>query len=406
MTSYVTGVLVALFTVFALYAGIELAAGNSLFGQEKFANVPTEELIEMARDRRSGDQIDAVIQLGKRPMEMDVTVLVLAPLTMSPDANVKTAAESALNEIGAPAAGLIKPYFDDEKTRSYKIGCSAARSIGPACSIYMDEFIKLLDSANPMERRCALYALQGQGENSLEAIDGVIKCLSDSDFNNQCMACRILEPLGPKAIKAEAALTKLLEGGVPSTRGWAAVCLSAIGPTPSNEKVIEMIAKKMEGDGIRPLNPVELQRYIKALAHFGPKAEKHLDKVRKRLEHRDTFIRCHSAFAIYKITGEAEETLEVFKSVVEQDVFAGDALELVSKMGDKAVPFIPSIIRCLDSPDPGNRELALVALNNIGPQAAAAISKVEELIDDKDALVRIAARATLASLNEPLETVK
>ncbi len=398
MRSHVTGVLVAVAMVFALYAGIELGDGNPLFGQDKFANLSTDELIEIANDRRSPDQVDAVVQLGKRPMEMDTTVPVLAPLTMSPNRDVKNAAESALHEIGPPAAALIKPYFEDQRTASYKIGCSSARAIGPSCHIYMDEFIALLASPNPMERRCALFALQGQGDHSLEAIDGVINCLSDSDFNNQCMACRVLEPLGPKGIKAEAALTKLLKEGGPSTRGWAAVCLSAIGPTPSNEKIIELIASKMEGDGKRPLNPIELQRYIKALAHFGPKAEPHLDKIRKRLEHRDAFIRCHSAFAIFKITGESEETLEIFRSVIEQEVYAADALELVSKMGDKAIPFVPSITNCLDSTEAANREMALVALANIGPKAASATSKVKKLLNDEDALVRIAARNTLVAL--------
>ena len=123
-----------------------------------------------------------------------------------------------------------------------------------------------------------------------------------------------------------------------------------------------------------------------------------MDKIRKRLEHRDAFIRCHSAFAIFKITGESEETLEIFRSVIEQEVYAADALELVSKMGDKAIPFVPSITNCLDSTEAANREMALVALANIGPKAASATSKVKKLLNDEDALVRIAARNTLVAL--------
>ena len=164
MASYVTGIVVALAAVFGLYATLELAAGNSLFSQERFGNTSTEKLIEICKDKRSSDRIEAIVQLGKRPKELDATFSVIAPLTMDRDELIKTAAESALSDLGKPAAPYVKSYFDfealklaDEKIagvrpnrdnqsvfeESFKlrenhlIACSCIRAIGDGCEVYI-----------------------------------------------------------------------------------------------------------------------------------------------------------------------------------------------------------------------------------------------------------------------------
>lgn len=412
MGGYITGVLVALATVFCLYAGLEFAAGNSLFHQEPMVTVSTANLLKAAEDNLSADQVDAIVQLGKRPKDIEKTFSTLAGLTMSNEHLVKTAAESALHEIGAPAAKFVRPLLEAKEKSKYQIGCSTIRAIGPSCKIYMPEIKALLKSDDFFERRCGLFALQGLKDEAVNAMDGIIICLNERDyenkliFNNQVMACRICEGLGRKAEPAREALMKVLEEGLPSTRGYAAICLASMDRSPSDSKIIELIAEKMQGQAERPLNPVEHKRYIHALGLFGSKASDHLEKIREKLKHRDKFIQLHSAFAIYKISGKADESMDVFKSLIEQEVYAADALELVSQMGDKALPFVPSIMNCLDSSEPGNREMALTALANIGPKAKVAIGKVEELLTDKDALVRIAARETLKILKNEEQAKK
>ena len=69
---------------------------------------------------------------------------------------------------------------------------------------------RLLVDELAMRRRCGLYALQGMGESGKSAIKEIITCVSDTDLNNQCSACRVLESFGPDAIDAEEALLKLL----------------------------------------------------------------------------------------------------------------------------------------------------------------------------------------------------
>ena len=406
MFGYVTGILVALATVFCLYAGLELAAGNSLFEQERLSGVSTTSLLKTAKDRNSEDRIDAIVQLGKRPKDIESTFDTLAELTIDHNELIRFSAEASLNEIGAPATKFIRPLFDEKTTEGYKKGCSAIRSVGESCKIYMPEIKMLLKSDVAMERLSGVYALQGLGDSSEEAIEEIIDCIDDEKFNIQLMACRVLESLGPKAAPAKEALLKALEDGVPSIRGYAAICLASMDPSPDDSKVIELIAKKMQLDVREPLNPVEHQRYLNALGRFGPKAKMHLDKIREKLKHRDKFIQLHSAFALYKITGKADDSMDVFKNLIEQETYAPDALELVGQMGDKALPFVPSVMNCLDSDQPGSREMALTALANIGPKANAAIGKVEELLEDEDALVRIAARETLKILKSNLEKEK
>ena len=91
--------------------------------------------------------------------------------------------------------------------------------------MYLPIVKEWLTSDDRQVRKQALYALQGMGKHSLEAIELVVKALDDEDFNNQCMSCRILETLGPDAIPAEEKLLNLMKEGNPSTRGWAALVL-------------------------------------------------------------------------------------------------------------------------------------------------------------------------------------
>ncbi len=395
MVSYAMGVLVAVGVVFGLYVAIEVPLTGPMFAQDKLGSHSVDELLKIAVDPKSEDQIEAILQLGKRPGDLAITVPVLAKLTLSYEELVKNAAYSSLQKIGEPAAEHVRQFLDARTMENYKIACSAIRAIGPSCKIYMPEIKELLSRDKVMERKCGLFALQGLEFEALAALDEIIECIDDEDFNNQCSACRILEKLGPDAMEAEEALLKLLDEGNPSTRGWAAVCLGAIGPTTAHPDIANILAARLVAR-----NPIERQRILVGLAYLGPEAKNVAGDVRAQLETRDEFVKAHAAYTLWRITGNTDETLSVLGELMNSVGAAQDSIELLGKMGDKALPLLNSVVRNLDSEEAGTRELAVVAIGNMGPKASSAARQIKELLNDSDALVRIAARESLIALGE------
>ena len=401
MRSHFTGTLVAIIVLVGIYSAYQLSIGNPVFGQDRLGNLSEEELRVIAEDLTSPDQIEAIVQLGVRPGDLSKTVPVLAKLATIHTEIIKNASDSSLQVIGPDAAEHVRPFMDENSTKGYRIACSALRAIGPGSKIYITELKDLLKDDNPTHRKCGLYALQGMGDEAQPAMDEIILCVLDKDLNNQCMACRILENFGPDAIDAEAALLEVQKNGGPSTRGWAALCLGAIGPTSSDVDVAELLAKQLQPreDG-RPISPIEQQRVLTGLGYLGPEATKALDTVREKLNGKNQFVRGHAAFALWKITGDADEAGGVFRTLLNDSTLVNDAVFLVGKMGPDALILAPDVANSLNSSQPATRELAVTAIGNMGSAAASYKPKVKSLLNDNDPLVRMAARKAMENLKE------
>lgn len=392
MVSNFVGILVAIAVVGGMYASLEIQAGNPLFIQEKLAGHDTAALHTAASDHNSPDQIEAILQLGNRPGDLSRTVPMLAEKLMSHDPLAKQAAHSSLEAIGAPAAEHLKEFFDRDTMDGYRIGCSGVRAVGPACKIYMPKILDLLRSDDPIKRRCGLFALQGMGDEALAAIDDLIDCIHDEDFNNQCSACRIIEGLGANASRAEPALKTLLEVGNPSTRGWAATCLGAIGPTTTADyDLVELLASKLD-----VMNPIEKQRILNGLSYLGLDAKAAAPAVEPlMLQTRDRILQGHAALAYWKITGQADRPLGVIRELIKDNNTGQEGNILAGMMGSDGLPLLADLVVQLKNEDPGIRESAVEAIASFGVQAESAYYDLEKAANDSDPLVRIAARRAM-----------
>ena len=397
MASYMAAVTVSIVAVLGLFLALELTSPKPILALS-LSSTPADELIEIAENRQSENQIAAIHQLAKLPKSLDSTVPVLARLATSRNPRVMSAARSSLKEIGEPAVEILKPFFEAKTKSGTLLGCSAVEAIGDPCKTYLPELKELLNNGDKVDRHSALYALKGIGVSGAELLDDVIVSLSDEDFNVRLMACRVLEAFGPKAAKAESELLRLLNKGTPSVRGRAAISLAAIGPALETEDVVDLIAKRLDGDGRMPITPVEYQRHLAALATFGTKSKKHVEKIRERLTHQSVGIQVSSAVTIYKITGETEEPTKVVEELVKNEFRAGQAIDLLGQYGEEAAPFVPAIQSCLDSADPINRETAIVALMQIGTDDLEIIKRIHQMVDDEDTDVQLAAKEAIELL--------
>ena len=393
MASYSAAV--AIFAILILLGTLQLISPPESLAQDLF-NTPAHELIEIAKDPKSDVRITAIRELARRPMSLDSIVPELARLSMDRDQRVLNAAQVTLREIGESGAKMLRPLFDLQTRSASLAACSATGSLGSSCEIYLPEIKQILETGDRSQRHAALYALKGIGNSNVELLDEVIGSLSDKDFNVRLMACRVLEKYGPKASKAEPRLLELFERGTPSIRGYSAICLASMGDKLQVKGFAGKVAKRIEGKGARLEAPTVHGRYLLALTMLGEESsKKHLAVVRKGLGHHSIVVQIDSALAVCRITGQTEESKAVFEKLLEDELKAPEALDHIIKFKDDAAPFVPAILQSLDAASALTREMAIVALTELGINDAETSKKIEQKLEDSEEDVRSAAKEAL-----------
>lgn len=415
MFSFVTGILVALLVVTGLYAAVEHSVGRpgrlerAERAQDSLSTRSDSDVLKLAANFRSPVQVDAILELGKREDCVSESVPLLGKLAMQTKELAKFAAEASLTRLGEKATPHLKPLLDSGDRKNRIWACTAMRAIGPSCIIYVDEIKKVLKHDEDIVRKCGAYALQGMGtEAALKCMPELIGCLAlDRDFNLQCMTCRVLEKMGPDALDAEEALLKLFDEGNVSARGWAAICLGAIGPTSSEVNIGKRLSERL----VNAFTAIEKERVIIGLGRMGPEAMDYIETIRKvGLGHRDIVVKANAALAVWQITGKQVESVTMLRKLMfDDEQNAVIAVSAVARMGEDALPLLDDLMTLLSSSDGGLREAAVVAIGNMGVKAKKAEHQIKQLLKDKDPLVREAAQNVLndwAAAKEKLEADK
>ncbi|MEL7496386.1 MAG: HEAT repeat domain-containing protein [Planctomycetota bacterium] len=410
MRDHLIGLVVAGLVLAVSYIGIEYLAGRDLVAQEPEDLRTTQELIEVLDTKESTEEerLSALIQLGKSKDDLDIVVPLLCKWNMAGKSVYSQACSMALAEIGDDAVEHVKPFFESKfETNEYdqiknlreirsdrSVGCAAVQALGDRCSDCLPEIQRMVQHEEKSLRFCGLFALRGMDQGAAESLDMVIVCLKDEDFNNQCQACRIVERLGPKAAKAEPVLQELLVKGNPSVRGWAAICLGAIGPSPSKTDNASLLAKNLKN-----ASPVEISRILKGLALIGPDAKHVADQVRSQLENWDRDVQANAAFALWKIDNDIDLACSTIKSLLTQEGYEQDGLEMAMKMGPDAECLITQIRSRATDEDALTRERVALALGAIGKSAKQAIPTLQTMLKDEDPIVRKVAEDAIAKIN-------
>lgn len=410
MRDYIIGLVVAGVVLTSGYVTLEMIAGRAVFSQDVAPTIPNDQLLAVLTKEGATEEerVAAILQLGDAKTDLDVIVPVLVKW-LGNKAIYRQSCSMALEKIGDAAVEHIKPYFASEfETNAYgqisnvkevlgdrAAGCSASRALGDRCKIFLPKIQAMLKADDKKLRFCALYALEGMKESAKESLDLVITCLDDEDFNNQCYACRIVKMLGPDAAKAEPKLQFLLVKGLPSVRGWAAICLGAIGPSPSNSDNASALAKNL-----KTASPVELTRILDGLAGMGPRA-KHVTKdIRELLNNWDRDVQAHAAIALWKIDDDLQLAIDTIGNLLTSEGYEQDGLDMAATMGKDAFPLIAKIKSLVKSDDAYTRERVAIAIAEIGPQAKTAAPALKTLLNDEDPIVRYQAIQALKAINE------
>jgi len=369
--------------------------GGTQDGGQKLDELTQQGLLQIAHDKLSPRRIEAILKLLEKQEDLSSLVPGLAQLTMDRDQLVQVSASIVLNRIGPTGAPFLRPLIESADPKDISLGCTALKEMGGAAE-FSTQIRDWLESSDSNIRKRSLFALQGSPQLALEMMDLVIATLDDPDFNVQCMACRVLGNLGPDAIDAADRVFQLYREGNPSARSWAAYVLGSIGPT-ANLNTAEILVGSLES-----FPYFERQRTLQGIAKMGSEASEIADNVREIMNNPDKRVKPDAAYALWRITGDATESLEAMKQALGDINYVFDAIELVGKMEEAALPLVPNLVELLEQPDQEFGELIVIALGNIGPGAEAGIPAIEKVIANplNDALYRFHAREALAKIKK------
>ena len=359
-----------------------------------------EEALKHSANKQSPLQLEATLALGDFTLQdgkarPEVIELLMEHLQPRGNELVQSAAEISVRKIGKAMLPKIETSLTSSSLAELAAGCNAIRAIGPDAIELLPQLIALLQTDDTFSQRAALYALQGFDNQAFDSIDAVVACLGSHDFNVQCMACRVLEKYGSDALPAETNLVQILETGNPSSRGWAAIVLGAIGPTDENDVVPMLIARLSEAQA-----HVEKQRILLGLAHLGREAKRAVPVVTEYMNARQHRVKPHAAYALYKITGDQKVLVEVLSNSLNDINEKHDAFELVKRLGEESTVLKADLVKQLSSEEEDVREKAVLAIGRLGPAASDTLPKVKKLLTDSDVLVREAAAETIAAITQ------
>jgi len=374
-------------------------AGSEAAASDQPEIVSFEDAMTHSADKESLAQLESTLRLGElagkdETKQKEAIKLLLKHLEPGNNTLVRSAAEISLRKLNGVAIPAVRQALTSNSRAQQSAACHAVKAIGVDAIELLPQLTGMLETGDAFSQRAALYALQGFGDQAFDAIESVAGCLESNDFNVHCMACRVLENYGSDALPAEDDLVQILKQGNPSSRGWAAIVLGAIGPTDKNDVVPMLIASLSEAKA-----QVEKQRVLLGISYLEREAQRAIPTVQEFLDSRTDRVKPHAAFALYKISGDQKTLVSEFLKALDDQNERTFAFDLLKRLEpQEAIPMLPGLVDLLDAAEEDVRENAVLAIGRLGPAAKDALPEVEKLLDDSDVLVQEAAAQTIASL--------
>jgi HEAT repeat protein len=319
----------------------------------------------------------------------------------------------------------------------------------------LSELISQLGESPFDLRLYAAIEIGKRGEKAKEAIPALVKLLKSADARDRLLALHALQEIGPSAKDALPALKQLGEDKSPRIREKAEEAMAAIEgktlpspgePTYAGKPVSYWIAaatrkfdlkRRKERAASGEEDDLAEEKAQQALIRLGAKAAPYLieglkteDRIARRtlasilgelrergevsddllvnaLRNDSVQVRRGAAQALGESSFEESEqkasdlvVAALGASLKDPDLETQvSAARALGQPGLKSA--VPALVEALEGSNVDLRRAAVVALGRIGPEASPALPALKGLLDDKNALVRGAARRALKELAVP-----
>lgn len=253
--------------------------------------------------------------------------------------------------------------------------------------------VQALTEKTGAQRLAAIDALIDHGPAAAPATAALAKLLSDPDEATQIRAARALGAIGPDAAAAVDALTAAIESSNPKVRAYVLHALGRIGEKAQGSfpKVAEQVTSE---------DPQVRREAVKAVRHMKLPLETTVPMLLKILE---------SAKSTEEVMPALQAMSEVGKEGVPRLVEAMQKFpaarywicRILSDIGPDAAAAVPAVLDVLTDERTDVRREAVLCLGHIGKAAAAAAPPLTNALTDKDAGIRAAAVWSLMMIEAP-----
>jgi HEAT repeat protein len=308
--------------------------------------------------------------------------------------------ETAMRELGPVVVSEVERQALSSDLSQVSNACEAMRCLGAEFYAQVQPVLaQMLESKENDHHWGALYALEKMGPAAQDLLPLVKPNLTHSDFQLQIIALRALAGIGPPAMVHEEIVRDLTTNGQNvSVKSHALRALGyiAAGEPKQAEAAAEVIGKNLKEFAFATKSRA-LEGLIQLQANAAPTAG-----VIKELLHDQTGLAPQAAVVHGYITGEWDTTIKLLVSLIKDPVVGMECLDLLRKLGPKAVAAETAIRDMTGNEDETVAWLAvdaLAALVNVQDKSA-----LEQLdTDQRQRLDRIAAHLQKFSTEGEIE---
>lgn len=281
------------------------------------------------------------------------------------------------------AAGELRVLLTDEDV---EVRLAATRSLGatgdtsPATIAALDA---ALDDDAGAVTIAAAEALSVLGK---PAVPHLIKRLKQPAFRS--LAARVLTDIGPDAAAAVPHLITVLSTEDDAVRREAVHALASVGVASGGTESALMTILQSPDDAVRP-------EAIYALGRLG--IERAAPAIETAIRDQDPAIRMAAAWALVALapndSGRTAKSLPVLTASLAHETAAirREAAATLGRIGERARPAVPALIKATTDSDTGVRIAVMGALVATDPSQAATLKAVSAGLTDNDSHVRHAA---------------
>jgi HEAT repeat protein len=374
-------------------AWIPCAGSPSLFGQ----TAPAQPAEPMAHGKPLKYWIDALKDPEALVREEGILVLTdlgpvakdavpdLSKMLKDPSWRVRVKAANALFRIDRQQAKTVVPILCE----GVKQGSSTERmqviqllgQIGPDAKDACLTLLEVLNDPDFNVRNTASFSIIQIGD---AAVPPLRDALGNKDATTRQLAAETLGRMGSRAKDALAALKERLKDDDGLTRVRAAQALWFI--DRQADVAVPALGEAMKDKDLTVRRAASL-----ALFQLQPRPKEALPIFTAAMKDEDSLTRVQSAQAVWQINHKADEVMPVFMEVVknpkEHALALNQTLTALNELGPEAKAAVPALVEVLKGP---NNNLYVFALTNtLGTIGAASVPPLAELLNNKDTDPRI-----------------
>lgn len=356
-----------------------------------------DDLIKLIKEGNDFQQATAAAQLLDHADEYERFAMPLAKLLLERDELLTFTVKRVVKRLGTKLVDALNPDFsgsmDEEQFRAL---CSVINALGDDCRSFEPKLVQLLGTEKDIFRRvAAMYALTGFSKGSPDAIEHILIDMKYDDMNVTLFATRLVIKTGAAAKQAIPALNNLFENGNISQRSYANWAYAAIGSTDDLD-VVALTEKQLA-----KFNVVERERALISAGLLGADAKDMEPKIREMMGQDYSNLEGPGAVALWKVTGEAEDSIDRLIQVTEDFVeYEVNGPKFLGQLGPAAAPATDFLISRLSSEDISVQIHVLEALGKIGPAAQQHQSEIAKIVDATTSpIVKLVGQDSLTLIN-------